>query len=214
MSTEKKKLLPETEQKPIEVEDDIGRKFVAVIEEHLFEVYPNLDVLPGQWWFPLWELYDRSLSIPEAFQEQRAYDLNRFLEALIDPEYIKVVSLQDQKLIGMMMGTTNLEKAKVNYINTDFLRVAYPEAAEKNRILYMTTGYFSSELRNVGFLNWVISLIAQIIAQYCDVFVGDVSTPRYFLKDAIRYGAERAGVPIKREDILGTQTYFAFVLGE
>ena len=193
MTSEEKKFSTEDEYKPIEAEDDFGRKFVADFDGHYYEVYPNLAVLPEDWWIPLWELYDTSLYIPESIQEQRAYDRDTFMKALIDPEYIKVVAFQDQKLMGFVLGTANLEKARVNYINPDFLWKDYPDAAKRKRILYMSAGYFSPELRVLGFLNHLISLIARTIEQNCEGFVSDVCVQRMFLKDAIKFGAERAG---------------------
>jgi hypothetical protein len=206
--------LRKSRAKLIEVEDEFGTKFVKVIDGHLAEVYPNVVVLPDEWWEPLWELYDRSLKINDAIQEQRCYDRQSFFEAIIDPEYIKVVSVLDKEPVGLMLGTCNLVKAGVAYINPEYLKEKYPEAVSRGRLLYMTCGYFSPDIRSIGFLKMTISLIAQTISKYCDVFAGDVSDPRFFLKDAIRYGAEQAGVSVQREDVLGQQTYFALILDE
>jgi hypothetical protein len=199
-------------QKPLEEEDELGRKYVATIDGHRYEVYLNIEYIPNRWWLPLWELYEISLNVEDSIQEQRSYDFQDFLGAMTDHEYHKTLVLQDGEPVGLMLGLTNLEKTRVNYVNPEYLRRRFPDAVANNRLLYVTIVYFSPEMRSIGFFNWFISLVAQMIAKSCDVFVGEASQSRIFIKDAIRKGAERAGVVFKGEEIIGTQTYFALLI--
>ena len=204
-------LQTESEQKPLEEQDDLGRKFVLNIDGHLYELYPDLEAIPNEWWLTLWEMYEASLNIEDAIQEQRVYTLQQFFEAMIDRHYMKSLVLQDGRPMGLMLGTTDLEKMRVNGINPDALRRRFPEATARNRLFYLMVIYFSPELRSLGFLDWYISLVLWKIESLCDVYISDVPDSRYFLINFVGSHAKEAGLPVGPAEIVGTQSYYALI---
>jgi hypothetical protein len=202
----------EGEERPREEEDEIGKKYVATIEGNLYEVYPAIERVPNEWWLTLWEMYETGLNIEDAIQEQRVYTLQQFFEALIDPEYKKsLILINDRQPMGLMLGTTNLEKMRVNYVNPNFLLKRFPEITARNRLFYVTMIVFSPELRSMGFFDWFLSLILWTIEGFCDIFVSDVTDTRNVLMDIIENRAEKIGLPNKPAEVLGTQTYYALI---
>jgi len=205
LDREKKKRI---DVEPHEEQDELGRKLVASFDGSLFEVYLRIPIVPNKWWLDLWELYETSMDIKEAVQDQRAYTLQQFFEAMTDPEYIKYPILMDGKPVGLVMGTTDPEKMRVNYVNPDFIRARFPEAVAKRRLVYGMVTFFSPKIRSMGFYGWVVRAIFDNYAEICDVYVSDVSDSRLPLKRILEQAAEESGIPVKSE-VLGTQTYFA-----
>lgn len=193
---------------PHEESDDLGRKLVATFDGSLFEVYLRIPVVPNKWWLDLWELYETSMDIKEAVQDQRVYSLQQFFEAMIDPDYIKYPILMDGEPVGLVMGTTDPEKMRVNYVNPDFIRARYPDALAKKRVVYGMVTYFSPKIRSFGFYGWLVRAILESYAEICDVYVTDVADSRLSLKAILEQAVEESGIPFKTE-VLGTQTYFA-----
>src|SRR5450756_1193017 len=75
------------------------KKYSCEHEGQTCEVHVGLTKVPEEWIETLWELYDESLRIEEAIQEQACYTRETFSSALIDPEYYKTVMVVDLSLI-------------------------------------------------------------------------------------------------------------------
>ncbi|MEW6554241.1 MAG: hypothetical protein AB1384_08150 [Actinomycetota bacterium] len=192
------------------VSDEVGEKVVLVHDERLCEIYYDLREVPEAWHFPLWEIYDRTMDL-DTIQDQRCYDQQSFIEALIDPDYLKIVMLVDRAPVGLTLGTFNLEKARVAYINPEYLRKRYPEAVRDGKLFYLTSGCFAEEVQHTGILPYYIAASIRSIYENSDIFVADVSDATYYMKDAIIYFLRLSGVVVSGEEILGQQTYFALL---
>jgi hypothetical protein len=196
----------------LRVSDEVGRKIAVVKDDELCEIYYDLRVVPEEWIFPLWDIYDEVMDI-DAIQDQRCYTRQTFIEALIDPDYLKVVLVVNREPKGMGLGTVNLEKATVAYINPEFLRRKYPDEVARGKLFYLTSGFFAEEVQHKGILPIYLSAAINSIYENYEVLVADVSTATYYIKDAMAYFLREAGAHIGGEEILGQQTYFALVKG-
>jgi len=195
----------------LRVKDEIGDKIALVLDNgKLCEIYYDLRIVPEEWHFPLWDIYDEVMEI-DAIQEQRCYTQQTLIEAFLDPAYLKMVLMVDRVPMGLALGTNDLEKARVAYINPDFLRKRYPEATSKGKLFYLTCGCFAPEAQHQGVLPYFLMASAQSIYVYNDMLVADVSTATYYMKDSIIYFLNLSGAPVGSEEILGQQTYFALL---
>lgn len=70
-------------------------------------------------------------------QEQRCFTETTFDEVLRDPEYIKHLLFDKDRVIAVIGGTNNLEKARVAYVNPEVLRRRHPQAVAEGRLWYM-----------------------------------------------------------------------------
>ena len=165
--------------------------------------------VPEKWVVPLWELYEESLTIDESIQEQRCFDRDSFIAALRDDEYVKGLLAVDDMPVAFIMGTNNLEKARVCYINPDFVRNRFPEAANEGRFFYMPCVFTSSKLRNAGFVRQMVTALVDAIQEKNWVLSLDTSDTRVFLADVLVKIGNEVGVPIEKH-LMGRQSYFAF----
>jgi hypothetical protein len=196
------------EKKPERIKDEKGERFVSVIDGKLCEVYFGVEVVTEPWCRTLWGLYKDSLHIEEAIQEQSCYSEESFIGALTDMEYTKVILVIDGSPSGLLMGTNNLEKARIAYINPEFLRRRYPQEVQEGRLFYLTCMFISPQVRNMGFAREVIRASAEAIREKDYVLISDVCDRRLFLPDVLVDLGEDIGFPVEKE-ILGSQTYFA-----
>ncbi|OFW61440.1 MAG: hypothetical protein A2W01_09670 [Candidatus Solincola sediminis] len=201
----------ENQQKPQEEQDDIGRKFVATFDGEVYEIYLALESIPNKWWLTLWEMYQTSLNIEGAIQEQRVFTLQSFFEAMCDHDYKKWLVLQNGHPMGLMLGTSNIEKMRINGINADALRMRFPEAAARTRLFYLMVIYFSPELRSLGFFRWFASLVAPSIATFFDVYISDVCDTRNFIMDLNAEAFGELGERLGPKQIFATQSYYGFI---
>ena len=156
-------------------------------------------------------MYQTSLNIEDAIQEQRVYTLQQFFEVMIDHKYKKSLVLQDGLPMGLMFGTTSLEKMRLNGVNPDALGRRFPEATSQKRLFYLMVIYFSPELRSFGFYNWYLPLVVFPIADLCDVFVADFCDARSSLIVVLEACIKEAGVPVGPRQRFGNQTYGGFI---
>jgi hypothetical protein len=85
----------------------------------------------------IWKLYQEAFKDTTACaQEQRCYSKDTLLKALLDEEYHKFILKKGEKIIGLGLMTSNLEKARITYMNPKRLEEMYPEY--KDRIYYFT----------------------------------------------------------------------------
>jgi hypothetical protein len=195
----------------LRVTDEAGDKIALVLDNgQLCEIYYDLRIVPEEWHFPLWDIYDEVMEI-DTIQEQRCYTQQTFIEALLDPAYLKIILLVGRVPMGLALGTNDLEKARVAYINPDYLRKRYPEAASNGKLFYLTCGCFAPETQHQGVLPYFLMASARSIYVYYDMLVADVSPSTYYMKDAIVYFVNLAGATVGKEEILGQQTYFALL---
>jgi hypothetical protein len=198
----------------LRVTDKVGDKIALVLDNgQLCEIYYDLRIVPEEWHFRLWDIYDKVMDM-DTIQDQRCYSRLTFIEALLDPAYLKVVLLVDRVPMGMVLGTNNLEKARVAYVNPEYLRKCYPEAARSGKLFYFTCLCFDPETQHQGVLPYFILAAAQSIYDNFDILLADFSSSTYYLKDTTKYFLNLIGSPIAREEILGQQTYFSLVIRE
>ena len=184
-------------------------KYSCEHEGQTCDVHVGLAKVPEEWIEALWELYDESLRVEEAIQEQACYTHETFSSALRDPEYYKSVLVIDNAPLGLLVLTNNLEKAKVAYINPDFIGKRFQKEVEEGRFGYITCLFISSRVRNLGFVNLMVEACMDTIRERNYVLALDVSDSRSFIPDMLVKQGEQFGYPLKKQ-LLGTQSYFAF----
>ncbi len=173
------------------------------------EVYYGIKKVPEEWIENLCNIYDENLHNEEAVQEQSCYTRETFISALNDPGYEKIILVVDGLASGLLMGTNSLEKAKVAYINTEFIRERFPREVEEGRFWYITCIFISSHLQGFGFIR-ILAVPSFIIAREKNyVLAGDFSNNRLFVPDLLVEIAKEADFPIEKQ-LLGSQSYFAF----
>ncbi len=172
-------------------------------------VYFGITNLPEPWTEILWDLYKASLTIDEAIQDQQCFDRDGFVSALNDSDYVKAVMTVNSNPAAFIMGTNNLEKASVGYINPSFVQKRFPDAAREGRFFYMPCVFTSPEIRNAGFLRQFVVALIDAIREKNWVLSLDTSDSRLFLPDVLIRIGEEEGLPIEKH-LLGTQSYFAF----
>ena len=185
------------------------KKYSCEHEGQACEVHVGLAKVPKEWIEALWELYDESLRIEEAIQEQACYTRETFSYALNDPEYYKSVMVVDGVPLGLLLITNNLEKAKVAYINPDFIGNMYRKEVEEGRFWYITCLFISSRVRNLGFVNLMVEACMDAIREKDYTLALDVSDSRSFIPEMLVRQGEQFGYPLKKQ-LMGTQSYFAF----
>jgi ornithine decarboxylase len=192
-------------------EYDEEKLYVYEHDGEVGKVYHGIRNTPEKWLAPLWEIYHDSLHTEESIQDQSCYDRAAFLAALSDPDYYKDVLVVDDEPVALMMGTNNLEKAAVAYINPEFLRKRFPKEVDEGRFWYITSLFVSSRLRNLGFVRNMFVAMMNCIRDKNWVYGGDFTESRLFVPDMIERISEEIGMPLKAHK-LGSQSYFAFIL--
>lgn len=170
-------------------------------------VYFNLRTVPVEWMEELWSLYEESLRIEDAIQQQSCYTHETFLDALSDNDYGKTVLVIDDVPSGLLLATDDLEKASVTYINPDFIRRRYPAEVEDKRFWYITSVFISPQVRNFGFVR-LLGKASVLAIEEREYLIGcDLSDNRLFLLDMLINIARDEGSPFESE-LLGTQSYY------
>ncbi len=88
----------------------------------------------------LWKIYENSFAGKEVecVQNQKCYDSNSFLSALLDPDYLKYYLEADGKIVAYMLSTNNLQKASITYMNPERYHMLFPDYSP-DRINYCTS---------------------------------------------------------------------------
>jgi ribosomal protein S18 acetylase RimI-like enzyme len=105
--------------------------------------------------------------------------------------------------------TYNLEKAKVAYINPDYILKHFQKEVEEVRFGYITCVFVSPKIRNLRFFNLLVEACINTIGERDYVLALDVSASRQFIPEALEILSKEYGYPLKKQ-LLGTQSYFAF----
>ena len=185
------------------------KKYSCEHEGQTCEVHVGLTKVPEEWIETLWELYDESLRIEEAIQEQACYTRETFSSALRDPEYYKTVMVVDGIASGLLLMTYNLEKARVAYINPDYIRKHFQKEVEEVRFGYITCVFISPKVRNLRFFNLLVEACINTIGERDYVLALDVSDSRQFIPEVLAKLSKEYKYPLEKQ-LLGTQSYFAF----
>jgi hypothetical protein len=183
-------------------------RFHSEDEGQSCDVYFGLEKVPDDWIDALWALYEESLHIEDAIQQQSCYARDAFIEALVDPDYGKTVLVVDGVPSGLLLATDDLEKASVTYINPDFIRGRFPEAVQERRFWYITSVFISPAVRNFGFVK-LMGKASVLAVKERDYVIGcDMSDTRLFLLDMLIGIAAEEDFILEKE-LLGTQSYYA-----
>ena len=185
------------------------KKYFCEHKGQTCEVHVGLTKVPEEWIETLWQLYDESLNIEEAIQEQACYTRETFSSALRDPEYHKTVMVVDDVASGLVLMTYNLEKAKVAYINPDYILKHFQKEVEEVRFGYITCVFVSPKIRNLRFFNLLVEACLNTTGESDYVLALDVSASRLFIPEVLEQLSKEYGYPLKKQ-LLGTQSYFAF----
>lgn len=171
-------------------------------------VYFGLRTVPDKWVEELWNLYEESLHIEDAIQQQSCYTRETFLDALSDTDYGKTVLVIDDVPSGLLLATDDLEKASITYINPDFIRKRFPADVEAKRFWYITAVFISPRVRNFGFVK-LMGKASVLTVKERDYVIGcDMSDSRLFLLDMLIDIAREEDFLLEKE-LLGTQSYYA-----
>jgi ribosomal protein S18 acetylase RimI-like enzyme len=114
----------------------------------------------------LFKLYKECLEASKHLspQDQLCYNWGSFRKALIDSEYVKFVLSKEGKVIGLVLGTTNLDKAKIAYINPHYFSEWLKKHPHGRKILYFTFLGIRPEYQDVGYF----FLLVQALIKYCE----------------------------------------------
>lgn len=190
-------------------EYDEEKRYVCEHAGEMGKVYFGIRNTPEAWFEPLWQLYDESLHMEEAVQEQSCYDRASFDDALVSSDYNKTILTVNGEPVGLLMGTNNMEKAKAAYINPAFLRKRFPREIEDGRFWYITCLFVSPRLRNFGFVRQMVIASIEAIRERDYVLALDVTDTRSFVPQILEKLAAEERLPIEKQ-LLGTQSYYAF----
>ncbi len=88
----------------------------------------------------LWDVYAAAFAgaATQCIQDQLCYTEQTFSDALADPGYTKFVVYADGVVAGFILCTTDLEKARVAYVNPKRLELDFPVEYAERRICYYT----------------------------------------------------------------------------
>jgi hypothetical protein len=189
-----------------------GREVKKIVCEHrddTCEIYTDIRHVPAEWREELWNIYESSMHIEDAVQEQSCYTRDAFMEAMNDEDYWKVIMLVNDVPMGMIIATNNLEKMKVAYVNPDFIKKRFKKEVEEGRFWYITCLCVSPKLQHLGFIKPMVSVSLKSIRELGYIFGGDASDARLFLIDFIKKMGEDVGVPLEIKK-LGSQEYITF----
>jgi hypothetical protein len=187
---------------------DEEERFHSEEDDQVCEVFFGIRQTPEEWVETLWELYEESLHMEDAIQQQSCYSRDTFIEALKDRDYNKTVLVIDGVPHGLLLATDDLDKASVTYINPDFIRRRFPAAVEERRFWYITSVFISPRVRNFGFVK-LMGKAAILAVKEMDYVIGcDLSDTRLFLLDMLMSMAPEEDFAIEAE-LLGTQSYYA-----
>lgn len=160
----------------------------------------------------LWKFYAKSFQNPAQYAEiQDVYDEESFYMVLLDQDYYKFLLRYDKEYVGLCLITTNLDKAKIAYVNPQRLENLYPQY--RGRIFYVTfIGVIPSYQKTKAFYLLVSEIIKFIderdgICGFDFAREGDIHLPAMILR-AIKIMRDRG--EIKREVVyqsIGTQEY-------
>lgn len=129
-----------------------------------------------------------------AVAEQQVYAEPHLRLALADPAIVKFLAVVDGAVEAFCLVTDDLEKARVNYVNPEFLAQAYPEAYAEKRLFYFTAIAVRPSVQGQGI---VFDAMTGEISKYIDAREGLVlfdtsSDVNARLADALRAAALRA----------------------
>ncbi len=191
------------------IEFDEERNYLCEHEGLTSKVYFGLRTVPERWRKTLWDLYQESLHITDAIQDQCCYTEETFYQALVDEDYNKVLMVTNDQPVALLLGTNNLEKAKVAYINPDFIRSKFPQEVAEGRFWYITCLFVSPHLRSLGLVRQMVLSAIDAIWEKDYVLAMDVTDQRLFIPEILVKLAQETSFPIVKEK-LGSQEYFAF----
>jgi len=114
----------------------------------------------------LWAVYHGAFSADAGLciQDQQCYDRDAFISAMLDAEYVKIILLEAGEAVAFCMGTNNLEKARIAYLNPVRLKALYPDEARAGAIWYMTSFAVRNDLRRTGRSETVLHHLAAFAA--------------------------------------------------
>jgi ornithine decarboxylase len=186
------------------------QKYVCEHEGQVCSIYYGITKFPKEWREKLWGIYNESLHVEDAVQDQSCYTHETFSDALDDSGYKKILMVVDGEPSGLIMGTNDLDKASVAYINPKYIRDRLPREVEEGRLWYVTAICVSPNSRHLGFYNQMMLAAINAIREKRYVIAGDVCDGRYFIPDVFMKLAAENGYPLEKRS-LGSQSYYALV---
>lgn len=111
------------------------------------------------------DVYNESFasSDNECGQDQICYDDKSLTEALLDPEYIKILLYAGDSVIGLSLLTNNLRKARIAYCNDRFLAKRFPHYVREGKLYYVTCICILPEMQKQGMGLELLKSIIQFI---------------------------------------------------
>ncbi|MFA6604030.1 MAG: hypothetical protein WCT10_04315 [Patescibacteria group bacterium] len=126
----------------------------------------------------LWRVYLAAFqpSSELCIQEQLCYSEESFRSALTDPDYVKFVAKEDGHAIGLHMGTNNLEKARVAYVNPRKLEAQFPEFV--GRIYYFTIFAIEPSRQGSECASLIVTNVGLFIEQHDAIVAFDYASEK------------------------------------
>jgi hypothetical protein len=114
----------------------------------------------------LWDIYKKAFSGQEFRNPQNQCffaDIESFQEAMEDTDWQKYIAYNNNQTAGLLLVTTNLEKARIGYINPECFEMAAP--LYKGKIFYVAVMFILKEFQNSAcFWNLFQSYFEQVSA--------------------------------------------------
>jgi len=154
--------------------------------------------VPEAWEELLWEGYRRSFDGLDTFVDQMYYDQETFIAALRDPTYLKFVLCEEEQPLGLALATNDMDRARVAYINQDYLRRHYPEEVEGGRFYYITAIYIDPSCQGLGYAKSLLRAMLSYMKEGRRIAGFDFCEAKAYLSDVIEnLGRDpEVGIPV------------------
>jgi hypothetical protein len=99
-----------------------------------------------------WRLYKAAFlgSNVLCSQNQSCFSHESFLEAMLDPDYLKFYLMEKEIVVALSLVTGNMEKARIAYINPEKLVRLFPNEYQGNLLFYIVFIGVDPALQHTG----------------------------------------------------------------
>ena len=92
-------------------------------------------------------------------QDQSCYSRESLAAALADPDYLKFILRDGDRVTAFVLATSNLDKARVTFVNPQRLEALYPDEVKAGKLWYFTAIAVRPECQGLGYTAPLFDLI-------------------------------------------------------
>lgn len=166
----------------------------------------------------IWDVYTSAFNEHrmDAVAEQMVYDQDTFMAALTDTDILKLIVRMDSVIVGFCFMTTDLEKARVNYLNVDYVARKFPEDFRDRKFFYVTVFAVAPGAHGAGgIFQRVMDEVAEAVISRDGRIMFDCSNNvnawlPHAIKRSMERGLQQHGMPSEdvKLNLVGTQEYW------